>query len=108
MNGSDLITMGFPPGPAIGLALRLIPQATRKLDDESVERELRAVLADPVANAAHPYFAELARVLREQNEKPAYTERAEPAPYRIWGEGLEEGSLDQMRQAARLPVAVAG
>jgi tRNA-splicing ligase RtcB len=108
MTGSELITMGFPSGPAIGMALRLIPHAARKLDDESIERELRAVLADPIANAAHPHFAELARVLRELNEKPTYTERPAPAPYRIWGEGLEEGSLDQMRQAARLPVAVAG
>jgi tRNA-splicing ligase RtcB len=108
MTGSDLIAMGFPPGPAIGMALRLIPQAAKTLDGEAIERELRAVLSDPVANAAHRHFAELARVLREQNEKPTYTERAAPAPYRIWGEGLEEGSLDQMRQAARLPVAVAG
>jgi tRNA-splicing ligase RtcB len=108
MTGSELIDMGFPAGPAIGMALRLIPHAARKLDGESLERELRAVLADPIANAAHPHFAELARVLRELNEKPTYTERPAPAPYKIWGEGLEEGSLDQMRQAARLPVAVAG
>jgi len=108
MTGSELINMGFPAGPAIGMALRLIPHAARKLDDEAIERELRAVLADPIANAAHPHFAELARVLRELNEKPTYTERPQPAPYKIWGEGLEEGSLDQMRQAARLPVAVAG
>jgi tRNA-splicing ligase RtcB len=108
MTGKDLINLGYPPGPVIGVALRLIPEAAKSLDEASIERELRAVLADPIANAAHPHLAELARALREESEKPAYTERAAPAPYRMWGEGLEEGSVEQMRQAARLPVAVAG
>jgi tRNA-splicing ligase RtcB len=71
-------------------------------------RELRAVLENPVQNAAHPYYEELARVLREETEKPKFAERAAPAPYKIWGENLEEGAVDQMRQAARLPVATAG
>jgi tRNA-splicing ligase RtcB len=35
-------------------------------------------------------------------------ERPEPAPYRIWGDGLEAGAVDQLKNAARLPVAVAG
>ena len=108
MTGKQLIEMGFSRGPAVGVALRLIPEAAKRLDEAAIERELRAVLADPVANAAHPYFAEVARALREESEKPAYAERPEPAPYKIWGEGLEEGSVEQMRQAARLPVAVAG
>ena len=108
MTGKDLIDMGFPEGRAVGVALRLIPRARKALGPEGVERELRAVLANPVQNAAHEYFEELATALREEQEKPVYVERPAPAPYRIWGEGLEEGSLDQMRQAARLPVAVAG
>ena len=108
MTGKDLIKLGYKHGPAVGVALRLIPEAEKSLDREGVERELRAVLADPVGNAAHPYFAEVARVLREELQRPVYAERDEPAPYKIWGEGLEEGSVEQMRQASRLPVAVAG
>src|SRR4029453_4515255 len=108
MTGDDLIRMGFRSGPTLGVALRLIPGAARALDAEALERELRAVLADPVANAAHPHFAELARALRRGGEKPSEGERPGPAPDGIWGEGLEEGSVEQMRQAARLPVAVSG
>ena len=37
-----------------------------------------------------------------------YTERAEPAPYKIYGEGLDANSLEQMANAARLPVSVVG
>ena len=40
--------------------------------------------------------------------RPVFIEREAPAPYRIWGEGLEPGALDQMKAAARLPVAVQG
>ncbi len=34
--------------------------------------------------------------------------RAEPAPYRVWGENLEADAVNQMKNACRLPVAVAG
>jgi tRNA-splicing ligase RtcB (3'-phosphate/5'-hydroxy nucleic acid ligase) len=37
-----------------------------------------------------------------------YTERPSPAPYQVWGDKLEEGALQQMRNAVRLPVAVRG
>lgn len=108
MTGKEVIALGFKPGRAVGVALRLIPEAARHLDEEGVRRELQAVLENPVQNAAHPYFAELAQVLREESERPIFHERLEPAPYRIWGEGLEPNAVDQLRQAARLPVAVAG
>src|SRR5687767_12669400 len=108
MTGRDLINLGFPEGPAVGVGLVLVKKARKTLDREALERELKAVLADPIANAAHPQFAELARVLREENEKTVYVERPAPAPYQIWGEGLEAGTIDQMKNAARLPVAVQG
>ncbi|MBC8107898.1 MAG: RtcB family protein [Anaerolineae bacterium] len=108
MDGKDLVNLGYPPGPAIGAALKAIKRAKKSLDRESIERELRAVLADPVRNASHEHFADLARILREESERPVFQERDEPAPYKIWGEGLEAGPLDQMMNAARLPVAVSG
>lgn len=109
MKGKDLIKMGFKPGPSVGVALLLIPKAAEQLNPHQIERELKAVLDDPISNAAHPQFAELARVLREQAAaQQTFVERAEPAPYRIWGEGLEAGALDQMRHSVRLPVAVQG
>jgi tRNA-splicing ligase RtcB len=40
--------------------------------------------------------------------RQAFVPRAEPAPYRIWGEGLEADALNQMKNACGLPVAVAG
>src|SRR5579862_9436986 len=108
MTGKDLIQLGFKPGVAIGVALELIPEASKHLDEAAIRRELRAVLDNPVANTAHPHFAELARVLREDSERLVFRERSEPAPYKIWGEGLEAGAVDQLKQAVRLPIAASG
>ncbi|HZL38067.1 MAG TPA: RtcB family protein [Tepidisphaeraceae bacterium] len=107
-TGDDLIALGFTPGRAVGIALRLIRPASKVLDADALVRELKAVLADPIGNAAHPQFAELALALREALERPTFIERPEPAPYRVWGDGIEAQAADQMRQAARLPIAVSG
>src|SRR4051794_16143542 len=108
MTGKDLIKLGFKPGRAIGAALEAIPVAEKALGRAAMKRELKAVLDDPIINASHAYFAEVASALREDAEKPAFVERAEPAPYQAWGQGFEPSALDQMKAAMRLPVAVSG
>ena len=109
MNARDLLKLGFKPGPVIGIALKVIPDAERALGANPLEDELRALAADPNAYKDHPQLASVAQALIQHTaEQLTYQERAEPAPYKIWGEGLEAGALDQMRNAARLPVAVCG
>ena len=108
MTAKDLIALGYPQGPVIGVALRAIPAAAAALDGDGLRREFAAVLADPVRNSAHPQLADVALALREATEKPVFVPRDQPAPYRIWGEGLEVTAVGQMAAAARLPVAVAG
>ncbi len=106
MKAKDLIALGFRPGPVIGVALKVMPDAARALDDAALRQAFAAVLADPVAHAAHPQLAEVAQALRDEAAQPAYVERPDPAPYQIWGEGLEPTAVNQLRAAARLPVAV--
>lgn len=108
MTGKDLIEFGFQAGPAVGLALSLAERAEPALGAEGVERELRAVAAAPDQHLDHPHFGEVARALAAEAARPRHVERDAPAPYRIWGEDLEAGAMDQMRNAVRLPVAVAG
>ncbi|MBM3457387.1 MAG: RtcB family protein [Armatimonadetes bacterium] len=107
-TGKELLALGFPSGPALGLALSLTGPAEEELGEAGVARLLRELLADPAAHQDHPHFGPVARALVAELERPRYTVRAEPAPYRIWGEGLEEGPLEQMRNAVSLPVAVQG
>ncbi|MCC2672806.1 MAG: rtcB, partial [Armatimonadetes bacterium] len=108
MTGKDLIELGFKPGPIVGMALSLVPQAQDALGAEVVAQDLRAIAADPSKHVDHPHLGAVARALVEEAARPVYVPREAPAPYRIWGEGLEDGAVQQMRNAAQLPVAVAG
>src|SRR6478752_6111378 len=108
MDGKDIINLGYQPGPVVGVALKAVKRAKKALKRDQIERELRAVLADPVRNGTHEYFSDVAAALREEMERPVFIERDAPAPYQVWGEGLEAGALDQMKNAAQLPVAVSG
>lgn len=109
MKARDLIDLGYKQGPAIGVALKLVDELKSQLGREVVVSHLAAVVKQPDTYKDDPRWSPLARALLEQvASRATYVERAAPAPYRLWGEGLEAGALDQMRNAARLPVAVAG
>jgi tRNA-splicing ligase RtcB len=109
MKPRDLLKLGFEPGPVIGVALKVIPEAKRALGARVLESDLKALATEPNAYKDHPHLSLIAQALIEQNaQRKTYEERAQPAPYKIWGEGLEAGALDQMKNAARLPVAVLG
>jgi tRNA-splicing ligase RtcB (3'-phosphate/5'-hydroxy nucleic acid ligase) len=41
-------------------------------------------------------------------DRPPFVRRTEGAPYRVWGEDLEPVALQQLQNACRLPVSVAG
>src|SRR5438132_14359518 len=111
MTGDDLLKLGFTPGRSVGIALKLIHKHRKALGERVLEDDLRAILKEPNAYKEHTHWAMLAEALIEERERdrvPMYVERTTPAPYRIWGEGLEAGALDQMKNAARLPVATQG
>ncbi|HYE21372.1 MAG TPA: RtcB family protein [Tepidisphaeraceae bacterium] len=109
MKAKDLLKIGFKPGPAIGVALKLIPDAKRALGARVLRDDLEALAREPNAYTRHPHLALLAQALIEHNAKQnTYVEREQPAPYQVWGHNLEAGSTDQMKNAVRLPVSVAG
>jgi tRNA-splicing ligase RtcB len=91
------------------VALKLLPTVEKKLGRKAIERDLRAIVQEPNAYKEHTHWAVLAEALIDHAAKQqAYVERETPAPYQVWGEGLEAGAIDQMKNAARLPVAVQG
>jgi tRNA-splicing ligase RtcB len=105
MTGKDLIKLGFEPGPAVGLALSLVSGAEETFGHDVVVERLRSLAADPASHVTDPTFGEVARMLHAK-ARPAQVERAEPAPYRIWGEIPEPEAIQQLQNATRLPVAV--
>ena len=114
MNTKDLIQLGVPLGEPIRLAHEFIqnfiaqgkggalPSGLELV--ERLEAEIFNVVANPPAFFADELRAPLARAVY----RPAFTLRAELAPWRQWGEGLEAEAVKQMANACALPVAVAG
>jgi tRNA-splicing ligase RtcB len=105
MNNQDLIRLGVPQGDAVKLAYEHMRRLfARGLDREQVEADIFNIVANPPAFFADELRAPLARAIY----RPAFTPRAELAPWRQWGEGLEAEAVKQMANACALPVAVAG
>lgn len=105
MNSKDLIQLGVPKGEALKLAHDFI-QAYIEQGNPGVELqdEISRIIIDPPAFFEDALRAPLARAIY----RPAFTPRAELAPWRQWGEGLEASAVQQMANACALPVAVAG
>lgn len=107
MNGHDLIRMGIPHGPAVGVALGIAEAARAAGTDEgAIRAELGAVVADPETWRDHAVYGELVVMLTPIT--PSWVERDELAPWQQWGENLDPAAIAQLDNAARLPVAVAG
>ena len=108
MNGRDITQLGYREGPIVGLALRIAKRAIKQMPREQMNQILTAILTTPEKYASDHLFGDLATAVIEERDRPYWVERESPAPYEIWGEGLEKGALDQMAAAVRLPVAVRG
>src|SRR6202007_1817992 len=68
------------------------------------EAEICEIVTNPPAYFADELRAPLARAIY----RPPFIPRAELAPWRQWGDGLEPEAVKQMANASALPVAVAG
>ncbi|MDR3405657.1 MAG: RtcB family protein [Chthoniobacter sp.] len=105
MNTKDLIRLGVPAGAPIQLAHEFIQGFIAQGNDGAqLETEIFNLVANPPAYFADALRAPLARAIY----RPSFTPRAELAPWRQWGEGLEAEAVKQMANACALPVAVAG
>lgn len=107
MNADELKTLGFP----VSTHALIYPQLKR-LSADGVTPKKMAETLKRVADHPHNYLAdehlgELAKALVSR-KTTEFIERPTLAPWKQWGEGLEPDAVTQMRQACRLPVAVAG
>lgn len=110
MKAKRLSNFGIPKGTCFDLGVEVIKKTGQlRLDDRDTEKDLRALVKDPAAFMDHEIYGALAEAVKaEFAAGPGYIPRDAPAPYRIWGEGLESGALQQMANAANIPVAVSG
>lgn len=97
----------------LGLAEEHIPIAIRTLQDgiaagafssKEVKSLFAAVIATPTAYTEDPALGLLAQAIVGAPPEPP----REPAPYKVWGNLIDDPTRGQMRDAVALPVAVRG
>jgi tRNA-splicing ligase RtcB len=111
VTGKDLLGFGFEPGRVMGITMRIVNKAYKHSDIDTVGDILKGVLAAPEDyvndEILGPIAAELIPPEVEEIKEVALKEVG--APYTVYGaENIEQGALDQMEVAVKLPVAVAG
>ncbi|MHA4810431.1 RtcB family protein [Flavitalea flava] len=131
LSGKDLRAIGYPEGPVITIAMKIMEKNYKFNTKEEVMNILRAILAAPVEYEKDAIFGLIAQRLipaPEPAHKPALQSSSEPAPgsandaenaeiklkdkgipFNIFGrDHIEQGAMDQMEIASRLPIVVAG
>ena len=113
ITGKILKLHNWPDGKVIGIAKRTAEQLTAQgLDRETILARLDAVRQNPGPFLADEQMAELARECIRINQPDMQADaslRDSPIEYPIWGrENIDAGSIEQMNNAMRLPVSVAG
>ncbi len=112
MKGRELVNLGIPHGPAVGVAITACSNALASgITRAQVRDMVTALVSDPESYAEHPHFAPLVDVLLAEKRAQAKFTPREPAPHHLWGEvgvDFDYKSLEQMENACMLPVAVAG
>ena len=104
MTRKQLIRLGVPPGQTMRRAADFIARYMRGGGEASrLGEEIRAVLDHPDTFLKDPLRSGLAKSLMEAPHR-----RTRPVKYRQWGKDLEPQAVNQMENACRLPVSVAG
>jgi tRNA-splicing ligase RtcB (3'-phosphate/5'-hydroxy nucleic acid ligase) len=110
INGESLIELGFPEGKAIGLAIKVIEQNYTNLKTEDILIIFTKLIQNP-ENFLRDEFLELIaqELIKNPIEDATIALKETGATYSIFGgEIIEQGAINQMEIAMKLPVTVAG
>lgn len=111
ITGRDLINQGWQPGPIMGAALDIAEILERdNLTQNEIFSRLNQVQLAPFDYQNDPLYGTLAErlVKLESPPEPELVIREEPVPYKVWGEDFEPQTLQQMDNAAHLPISQVG
>ncbi len=111
LTGKDLRAIGFPEGPVISVAMNVMNKQYKHHPKEAALQVLANVLAEPASFAADEVLGKIAGFLlpTEPKNTDEIALRSHGAPFNIFGAAyIEEGALQQMHTAMKLPVSVAG
>jgi len=113
IKGKDLLTFGYPEGKILGIALEIATTAFAEANKQQTLTTLKRVRKNPEAYLDDATLAPLATAIIEaaaaEAAKATIELKETASDYAIFGkEQIEEGALNQMNIAMRLPVTVAG
>ena len=110
MKKRELHNLGIPRGKAVDVAIGLVKQfAAAEMTKRDIRATLTALVERPAEYRNDKKLGELASLLViDTDALGRFEERVEPAPYRSWGSDHDKTSLQQIENACKLPVSVAG
>jgi tRNA-splicing ligase RtcB len=110
MKSRELQNLGIPAGEPVQLAMPAIGQAMKDgLSRAEVRAKIQEIVGAPEAHVADPVFGKMAAsLIKTVSARARFEQRTEPAPYRRWGTDMDAQSIQQMENACKLPVSVAG
>jgi tRNA-splicing ligase RtcB len=112
LTGKQLRSIGFPEGPVISVAMQVMEKNYKHHSVDEALAILTNVLEEPANYAEDEILSAIAKYFMPKEDKEAGQEislNQTGIAFNIFGsEHIEPGALNQMYQAAKLPVATAG
>lgn len=109
MKKRELSNLGIPQSAIRTAGLAVQAALAAGMTKDEAREVVEALVGDLGAYSGHEHFGELARALSDHVESQVlFTPRESPAPYRQWGEDIDDLSIDQMKHACDLPISVRG
>ena len=111
ITGKELRAIGYPEGPVISIAMKVMERNYKHHSKEDAMNILKQVLAAPVEYADDAVLALIAQQLmpKETVDGGEISLNNVGIHFNVFGqENIEEGAMHQMYQAAKLPISVAG
>ncbi|RYD57311.1 MAG: RtcB family protein [Sphingobacteriales bacterium] len=108
LSGKEIVALGYPESPAIGLLVKIAQKHYRADQKEEALDMFGKVLANPATYAEDEVFAKVVKELLYDANGDIIPLK-ESGSYAMYGEGfIEDGAKEQMNIAMSLPVTVAG
>ncbi len=113
LRSKDLKRIGFPKGPATALAIDTMQKHYRRHSKDHVLTLLEKLLANPKDYAEDEHLGRIVTALNNTKTKPRPTPKTalkeQSHDFNIFGQdGIQNGAIEQMRTAMRLPITLAG
>jgi len=106
----ELVKLGIPRGWFMEQTLESLSRAAQAgMNKHSLRTTIRLLVKNPEAYLNDIHFGALAEsFISVKQARERYDGREQSAPYYQWGSDFEPQSLEQMENACKLPISVAG